>query len=40
MIESLEEYGVIKGLYYGIKRLLRCHPFGHFGYDPVIKKEK
>ncbi len=40
MIESLEYYGTIKGLYLGIKRILRCHPFGKYGYDPVIKEEK
>ncbi len=40
MIESIEYYGVIKGLYLGIKRILKCHPFGKYGYDPVIKEEK
>lgn len=40
MIESLNEYGLYKGLKLGIKRIFRCHPFGKYGYDPVIKKEK
>ena len=35
MIESLQRHGVFKGLYLGIRRLLRCHPFGGSGYDPV-----
>ncbi len=39
MIEALEEYGVLKGSYLGIKRILRCHPKAPFGYDPLIKKE-
>ena len=39
MIECLEEYGLYKGLKLGIKRILRCHPKGSFGYDPVPKKE-
>ncbi len=39
MIESLEQYGTLKGSYLGIKRILRCNPFGSYGYDPVpIKK--
>lgn len=38
-IESIEEYGTIKGIYFSIKRILRCNPFGTSGYDPVKKKE-
>ncbi len=40
MIEALEEYGTIKGLIIGIKRIGRCHPFGKYGYDPLQRKEK
>ena len=39
MIDALNEYGLIKGLILGLKRILRCHPFGKYGYDPVKKKE-
>ena len=39
-IEAIEEYGSIKGLCLGFKRILRCHPGARFGYDPVIRKEK
>ncbi|MCI8347675.1 MAG: membrane protein insertion efficiency factor YidD [Bacilli bacterium] len=39
-IEAIEEYGTIKGIYFSIKRILRCNPFGTSGYDPVKKKEK
>ena len=35
MIEALQRHGVFKGLYLGIRRLFRCHPFGGSGYDPV-----
>ncbi len=39
-IEALRTHGLIKGLYLGIKRILRCHPWGGSGYDPVPPKEK
>ena len=39
-IEAINEYGSIKGSYLTIKRILKCHPWGSAGYDPVIKKEK
>jgi uncharacterized protein len=35
MIQALEKHGVLKGLFLGIKRILRCHPWGKQGYDPV-----
>lgn len=34
-IEALRKYGPIKGLYLTVRRLLRCHPWGGSGYDPV-----
>ncbi len=33
--QAIEKKGVPRGLYLGIKRLLRCHPFCAGGYDPV-----
>jgi len=34
-IEALKKHGPIKGLWLTIRRLLRCHPWGGHGYDPV-----
>ena len=34
-VEALQKYGPIKGMYLAIRRLLRCHPWGGHGYDPV-----
>lgn len=33
--EALKKYGPVKGLWLALKRLLRCHPWGGSGYDPV-----
>ena len=34
-ITAIEKYGVIKGGFLTIKRLLKCHPFHKIDYDPV-----
>jgi len=40
MVQALETYGLFKGLYLGIKRILRCNPFGKYGFDPLKKEGK
>ena len=35
MKEAVENYGVMRGLWMGLKRLGRCHPFHAGGVDPV-----
>ena len=36
MKQAIEKYGVLKGGFLGIKRILRCNPFSKGGYDPLI----
>lgn len=38
--EAIIKYGSFQGLWFGLKRIIRCHPFGKFGYDPVKEKKK
>jgi putative membrane protein insertion efficiency factor len=33
--EAVERFGVRKGLYLSVRRLLRCRPFAQGGFDPV-----
>ena len=34
-LEAIRKHGPFKGLWLTVKRLLRCHPWGGSGYDPV-----
>ncbi|MEC7815886.1 MAG: membrane protein insertion efficiency factor YidD [Pseudomonadota bacterium] len=34
-IEAIQHHGALKGSVYTTARLLRCHPWGKGGYDPV-----
>lgn len=34
-IEAIQKYGIFKGGWLLLKRLLRCNPWGGHGYDPV-----
>jgi len=39
-IEALQVHGPVLGAWLTLKRLLRCHPWGGQGFDPVPNKQK
>ena len=34
-LEAIRKHGPLRGTYLAVRRLLRCHPWGGYGYDPV-----
>ena len=40
MIEAIQKRGAVQGLWLGVKRIGRCHPWGGHGYDPVPEADK
>jgi uncharacterized protein len=37
-LTALQTHGFLRGWYFGLKRVARCHPWQKGGYDPVITK--
>jgi putative membrane protein insertion efficiency factor len=37
MVDAVKEWGALKGMWMGLKRLGGCHPWGSSGHDPVKK---
>ena len=33
--ESIIKFGLVNGVWLGLKRIVRCHPWGKGGHDPI-----
>lgn len=40
MMQAIQIHGLFKGILLGVKRLLKCNPWGGNGYDPVPPKSE
>ena len=40
MITAIQQWGPIKGIWLGVKRMITCHPWGGMGHDPVPENPK
>ena len=38
-LEALKKHGLFLGMYYSIRRISKCHPWGGSGHDPVPSKK-
>ena len=38
MANALTDHGLVNGIYLGVQRVCRCHPFHQGGFDPVPQK--
>jgi putative membrane protein insertion efficiency factor len=38
-IEALKVHGIFKGTWLAFRRIIRCHPWGTYGFDPVPPKK-
>lgn len=38
-LDALDAHGALRGSWYATRRILRCHPWGGHGWDPVPERK-